>query len=61
MLSIATTAQELGMTAYDLISFLDLVPDIDPDAEISEDHHDAIYDMITYDREHNTPEEPCED
>lgn len=61
MLTIATTAQELGMTAYDLISFLDLGPGVDPDAEISEDHHDAVYDMITYDREHNTPAEPYED
>lgn len=61
MFTIATTAQELGMTAYDLISFLDLGPGIDPDAEISEDHHDAIYDMITYDREHNTPAETYED
>ena len=61
MLTIATTAQELGITTYDLISFLDLGPGVDPDAEISEDHHDAIHDMVTYDREHNTPSETYED
>lgn len=61
MFTIATTAQELGITTYDLISFLDLGPGIDPDAEISEDHHDAIHDMVTYDREHNTPAETYED
>ena len=61
MFTIATTAQELGMAAYDLIIFLDLGPGIDPNAEISEDHHDTIRDMITYDREHNTPAETYED
>ena len=61
MLTIATTAQELGMTPYDLSSFLDLGPDVDPDAEISECRHDAIYDMVTYDREHNTPAKTYED
>lgn len=61
MLTIATTAQELRMTFYDLISFLDLGPGIDPNAEISEDYHDAIYDMVTYDREHNTAAETYED
>lgn len=61
MFTIATTAQELGMAAYDLISFLDLGPGVDPYAEISEDHHDAIRDMITYDREHNTPAERYKD
>ena len=61
MLTIATTAQELGMTAYDLISFLDPSAGVNPDAEISEDYHDAIYDMITYDREHNTAAETYKD
>ena len=61
MLTIATTAQELGMTAYDLVSFLDLGAGVNPDAEISEDFRDAIYDMVTYDREHNTPAETYED
>lgn len=61
MFTIATTAQELGMTAYDLTSFLDLGDGVDPYAEISEDGHDAIRDMITYDREHNTPAETYED
>lgn len=60
MLTITTTAQELGITAYDLINFLDLGPGVDPDAEISEDYHDAICDMVTYDREHNTPAETYE-
>lgn len=61
MPTIATTAQELGMASYDLINFLDLGAGINPDAEISEDYHDAIYDMVTYDREHNTPAETYED
>lgn len=61
MFTLATTAQELGMAAYDLISFLDLGPGIDPNAEISEDHHAVIHDMITYDREHNTRAETHED
>lgn len=61
MFTIATTAQELGMDAYGLISFLDLGPGIDPNAEISEDRHDAIRDMVTYDREHNTHAETHED
>lgn len=60
MFTLATTAQELGMTAYDLISFLDLGAGVNPDAEISEDCHDAIHDMITYDREHNTAAETYE-
>lgn len=60
MFTIATTARELGMTAYDLISFLELGAGVNPDAEISEDYHDAIYDMVTYDREHNTPAETYE-
>lgn len=58
---LTTTAQELGMAAYDLINFLDLGPGIDPNAEISEDHRDAIRDMVTYDREHNTHAETHED
>lgn len=61
MFTLATTAQELGMAAYDLIGFLDLGPGIDHDAEISEDYHDAIYDMVTYDREHSTTAETYED
>lgn len=61
MFTIATTAQELGMTAYDLISFLDLGAGVNPDAEISEAYRDAIHDMVTYDREHNTPSETYED
>lgn len=61
MLTITTTAQELGLTTYDLVAFLDLGPGVDPDAEISEDHHDAILDMVTYDREHNTHAETHED
>lgn len=61
MFTLATTAQELGMAAYDLISFLELGAGVNLDAEISEDYHDAIYDMVTYDLEHNTPAEPYED
>lgn len=61
MRTIATTAQELGMTAYDLISFLDLGVGVNPDAEISEDYHDAIHDIITYYREHDTAAETYED
>lgn len=60
MPTIATTAQELGMTAYDLISFLDLGAGVNPDAEIREGFHDAIHDMVTYDREHNAPAETYE-
>lgn len=61
MLTIATTAQDLGMTAYDLVSFLDLGAGVDPDAEIGEDYHNAIHDIVDYDLEHNTPAESYED
>lgn len=36
---LTTTAQELRMTPYDLVSFLDLGPGVNPDAEITEDYH----------------------
>lgn len=61
MLTIATTAQELGMTSYDLVSFLDLGPGIDPNAEISEARHREIHEIVAYDHEHNTPAETYED
>lgn len=61
MLTLATTAQELGMTAYDLISFLELGAGANPDAEISEACRDEIHDMVAYDLEHNTPAETYED
>ena len=61
MFTLATTAQEFGMTAYDIISFLGLGAGVNLDAEISEDYHDAICDMVTYDLEHNTPAETYED
>lgn len=61
MLTISTAAQELGMTAYDLINFLDLGAGVNPDAEISEAYRDAIHDMVAYDIEHNTPAESYED
>lgn len=61
MPTLATTAQELGLTAYDLINFLALGAGVNLDAEISEDYHDEIHDMITYDREHNTSAETYED
>lgn len=61
MLTIAITAQELGMTPYDLSSFLDLGPGVDPDAEITEDYHREIHEMVTYDLKHNTPAEHYKD
>lgn len=35
---LTTTAQELRMTHYDLVSFLDFGPGVNPDAEITEDY-----------------------